>query len=110
MAENIAVINCDLGYRVSTNHQNEPRHNLLTRTNFFFEYFTGGVYVSGIIALISCICYAIFAILSIIQIAMITSRDKVVLKYKPLVIIKLTLVCIAGRSKGRKKKVILRNE
>lgn len=59
--------------------------------------FAGGVYISGILALISCICYAIFAILSVIQIAMITSRDKVVLKYKPLVIIKLTLACVAGK-------------
>lgn len=68
---------------------------------FYFVISTGGVYVSGILALISCICYAIFALLSIIQIAMITSRDKVVLKYKPLVIIKLTLACIAGELGGR---------
>lgn len=61
-------------------------------------FLSGGVYISGILALISCICFAIFDILSIIQIAMITSREKVVLKYKSIVIIKLTFAVIAGNT------------
>lgn len=63
----------------------------------FFIYLPAGVYISGILALISCICFAIFALLSIIQIAMITSRDKIVIKYKALVIIKQTLAIVAGK-------------
>lgn len=67
---------------------------------FFFSFFlfqlTGGVYVSGILAMISCASFVIFAVLSVIQIAMITSRDTVVLKYKTCVILKLALAIIAG--------------
>lgn len=57
---------------------------------------TGGVYVSGILAMISCASLAIFSILSVIQLAMITSRDEVVLKYKTCVILKLALAIITG--------------
>lgn len=57
--------------------------------------FPVGVYVSGILAAVSCSLLGVFCILSIIQIAMISSRDKVVMKYKPLVIIKLIL-CLAA--------------
>lgn len=52
--------------------------------------------MSGILALISCACLALFTILSVLQMAMITSRDTVVLKYKPLVILKLTLAIVAA--------------
>lgn len=41
---------------------------------------------------------AIFVVLSVIQLAMITSRDTVVLKYKTCVILKLALSIIAGMS------------
>lgn len=58
----------------------------------------GGVYVSGILSMISCASLAIFSILSVIQLAMITSRDEVVLKYKTCVILKLALAIIAGKS------------
>lgn len=57
---------------------------------------TGGVYASGILALISCGCLAIFAVLSVLQLAMITSRDVVVMKYKPCVLLKVTLAVIAA--------------
>lgn len=57
---------------------------------------TVGVYVSGILAAISCACLGLFCILSIVQIAMISSREKVVMKYKPLVIVKLILAVAAG--------------
>lgn len=63
--------------------------------NIYFP-FSVGVYVSGILAAVSCSLLGVFCILSIIQIAMISSRDKVVMKYKPLVIIKLILCLAAG--------------
>lgn len=92
------AINCDSASQVSA-AKFVPKLSMCS-TQLILKYFVslkiGGVYISGILALISCICYAIFALLSIIQIAMITSRDKVVLKYKPLVIIKLTLAAVAG--------------
>lgn len=59
--------------------------------------FSVGVYISGILAAISCACLGLFCILSVIQIAMISSRDKVVMKYKPLVIIKLILAIVSGK-------------
>lgn len=55
-----------------------------------------GVYISGILAAISCACLGVFCVLSIMQIAMISSREKVVMRYKPLVIIKLILAIAAG--------------
>lgn len=64
-----------------------------------FGLLTGGVYVSGILSMMSCGCLVLFSILSIIQLAMITSRDKVVLKYKTCIICKLALSIIAGKSK-----------
>lgn len=47
-------------------------------------------------ATISCICLGIFSILSIMQMAMISSRDTVVCSYMANVIIKLVLAIIAG--------------
>lgn len=55
------------------------------------------MYISGILSMISCICLAIFSILSVIQLAMITSRDTVVLKYKTCIILKLCLAIITGK-------------
>lgn len=60
--------------------------------------FIGGVYISGILAMLSTASLAIFVVLSVIQLAMITSRDTVVLKYKTCVILKLALSIIAGMS------------
>lgn len=58
--------------------------------------FTGGVYISGILSMMSCGALILFSILSIIQLAMITSRDKVVLNYKTCIICRLGLAIIAG--------------
>lgn len=60
--------------------------------------FIGGAYVSGILSMISCMCFALFSVLSILQLAMISSRDEVVLKYKTCVISKLVLSITAGKS------------
>lgn len=48
-------------------------------------------------AVIGCICLGIFSILSIMQMAMISSRDTVVCSYMANVIIKLALAVIAGK-------------
>lgn len=47
-------------------------------------------------ATISCICLGIFSILSIMQMAMISSRDTVVCSYMVNVIMKMVLAIIAG--------------
>jgi len=53
------------------------------------------VYATGLLGVISCLCLGVFAILSVIQIASISSKDTVVLKYRLLVVIKLILVIVA---------------
>lgn len=54
------------------------------------------VFISGIVACVSCGCLGLFNILCVIQIAMISSREKVVMKYSALVIVKLGLALLAG--------------
>lgn len=58
--------------------------------------FTDAVYGSGLLSAIACICLGAFCILSIIQIASISSKDKVVLPYRTLVVVKLVLAILAG--------------
>lgn len=55
-----------------------------------------GVYISGVLAAMGCAFLGLFSILSVIQLSMISSRDKVVMSYKPLVIIKLVLAIISA--------------
>ncbi len=55
-----------------------------------------GVYISGVLAAIGSAFLGLFSILSVIQLSMISSRDKVVMSYKPLVIIKLVLAIVSG--------------
>lgn len=50
---------------------------------------SGGVYISGVLSTISCTGLAVFCILQVIQLSMITSRDEVVLNYRTCVILKL---------------------
>uniref|UniRef100_A0A182QDN6 Uncharacterized protein n=1 Tax=Anopheles farauti TaxID=69004 RepID=A0A182QDN6_9DIPT len=54
------------------------------------------VFVSGILAICGCIIFGIFCILSIIQIAMIASRDRVCMSYKSLVMLKLVAAVLAA--------------
>lgn len=54
-----------------------------------------GIYISGILAAVSAAALGVFCVLSVIQIAMISSREKVVMKYSTLVIAKLSLTIIA---------------
>uniref|UniRef100_A0A336KY36 CSON001294 protein n=1 Tax=Culicoides sonorensis TaxID=179676 RepID=A0A336KY36_CULSO len=53
------------------------------------------VYFTGIFGVISCICLGLFCIFSVLQIAMISAKDKVVIKYSVLVVFKLVLVILA---------------
>lgn len=54
------------------------------------------IFAAGIMATIGCICLGIFSIMSIMQMAMISSRDTVVCSYMANVIIKTVLAVIAG--------------
>lgn len=54
------------------------------------------VFASGITIVISSICLGIYCILSVIQIAAISSREKIVMPYSSLVSMKLVLSIIAG--------------
>lgn len=73
-----------------------------SHNNFFLSYFSvsfhdvDAVYYTGIFGVISCICLGLFCILSVLQIAMVSARDKVVMKYSVLVVLKLVLVTLAG--------------
>ncbi|XP_059620922.1 uncharacterized protein LOC132264663 [Phlebotomus argentipes] len=57
---------------------------------------TKAIYISGILATLCCIFLALFSIFSIIQIAMISSREKVVMKYGVLVVFKLIFSILAA--------------
>ncbi|CAO1409606.1 unnamed protein product [Diamesa tonsa] len=54
------------------------------------------VFASGICGLVSSALLGIFCILAVIQIAMISSREKVVMKYSVLVVIKLIVSLLAA--------------
>uniref|UniRef100_A0A182K069 Uncharacterized protein n=1 Tax=Anopheles christyi TaxID=43041 RepID=A0A182K069_9DIPT len=54
------------------------------------------VFVSGLLAVGGCALFGIFCILSIIQIAMISSRDRVCMSYKALVLLKLVATVLAA--------------
>lgn len=49
-------------------------------------------------ATIGCICLGIFSIMSIMQMAMISSRDTVVCSYIVNVVVKMILAVIAGEN------------
>lgn len=67
--------------------------------NFFHTSFATSlsavVFVSGLLAVGGCALFGIFCILSIIQIAMISSRDRVCMSYKALVLLKLVATILA---------------
>lgn len=56
-----------------------------------------GVYISGVLAAIGCAFLGFYSVLSVIQLSMISSRYRVVMAYKPLVIFKLFLAIISGK-------------
>lgn len=61
---------------------------------FFFRLADG---VSGTLAAISCICFAIFAMLCIIQMTLIILKDTVGMLYKTCVAMKLALAIVGGK-------------
>lgn len=54
------------------------------------------VYVSGLMIVISTLTLGIFCILSVVQIAAISSREQIVMKYSSLVSLKMILAGVAG--------------
>lgn len=53
------------------------------------------VNISGLLTIVSSAALGVFCVLSVIQIAMISSREKVVMPYNTLVIFKMILALIA---------------
>ncbi|XP_052862264.1 uncharacterized protein LOC128268981 isoform X1 [Anopheles cruzii] len=56
----------------------------------------GVVFVSGLLAVGGCVLFGIFCVLSIVQIAMISSRDRVCMSYRALVTVKLVATVFAA--------------
>lgn len=54
------------------------------------------IFVSGLLATFGCIAFGFYCILCILQIAMISSREKVVLRYTTLVVLKLLLAVVGA--------------
>jgi hypothetical protein len=59
-------------------------------------FFSGAVYGAGVAAAAATILLGIFSLLSVFQIAMVVSRDTVVMRYSKLVVSKLVLALLAG--------------
>lgn len=58
---------------------------------------SGFVFASGIMIVVSAVATGIYCILSVIQIAAISSREKIVMSYSTLVTTKLILAIVGGR-------------
>ena len=67
------------------------------------------VFVSGVMIVLSTISLGTYCILSVIQIAQVSSREKIVMRYSSLVLLKLLLAGIGGNSinmLGRPPRII----
>ncbi|KAL0268135.1 UNVERIFIED_CONTAM: hypothetical protein PYX00_010196 [Menopon gallinae] len=53
------------------------------------------VYVAGVVAAIGVTLLGVFCILSVIQMAMVTQRDKIVMRYSTCVVVKLVLAALS---------------
>lgn len=60
--------------------------------------FLAAIFISGLFAILSSIAFGLFCLLSVIQIAMISSREKVVMSYTSLVMTKMVFALIGGKS------------
>lgn len=54
------------------------------------------IYVAGLLATFACIAFGLYCVLCILQIAMISSREKVVMRYTTLVVLKLLLALVGS--------------
>lgn len=61
--------------------------------------FSAAVYVAGIVAAFGVTFLGFFCILSVVQMAMVTQRDKVMIKYSRCVAIKLVLAILSSEKK-----------
>jgi hypothetical protein len=59
----------------------------------------GAVYGAGVAAAAATILLGIFSLLSVFQIAMVVSKDQVVMRYSKVVVSKLVLAVLAGMYK-----------
>lgn len=62
-----------------------------------FTIIVASIVVSGILAILCSAILGIFCILCIMQMAMISSREKVVMSYISLVVTKMVLALIGGK-------------
>lgn len=53
------------------------------------------VFTSGLMAVVACALFGIYCVLSILQIAMISSRDRICMQYTAVITLKLILVVLA---------------
>jgi hypothetical protein len=71
----------------------------------FLQYFTCcnelpvsvAVWLAGLVAAIGVAILGVFCVLSVFQLAMVTSRERVVMPYSVVVIAKLAFVLLAGK-------------
>lgn len=56
---------------------------------------SGVVFTSGMMAVAACALFGVYCVLSILQIAMISSRDRICMKYTGLITLKLVLIVLA---------------
>lgn len=59
-------------------------------------FIAGAVKIAGIVSLLNALALACFCVLSVIQLSMIVSKDKVVVKYTTAVTAKLCLALLAS--------------
>ncbi|XP_058831645.1 uncharacterized protein LOC131690121 [Topomyia yanbarensis] len=55
---------------------------------------SNAIFVSGLLSTFACIAFGLYCVLCILQIAMISSREKVVMRYTSLVVLKLLLAVV----------------
>lgn len=68
-----------------------------THFDGIFSVISGAIFFSGVLAVISSILLGLFCVFSIIQIAMVSSREKVLIKYSSLVVLKLIFAIVSGK-------------
>lgn len=71
-------------------------------------FIAGAVKIAGIVSLLNALALACFCVLSVIQLSMIVSKDKVVVKYTTAVTAKLCLALLASEWFNKQIYVLLK--
>lgn len=74
------------------------RNKNLMYTKYAPFWFPAAVYIAGVVASIGVSVLGVFCILSVLQLAMISSKERVGFKYTHLVMTKLALALLAGEA------------